>query len=460
VEILSAPQREERVPLRVLMRRYHFSVAGMAYVVTTMVLVLGAINAQNNLLFWLFGLAVAGLLVSGVLSGWSLMGLRIVRELPERATVGEPLRIRYTITNRNWLIPAFGLEVEELEATVPWFSAPARGDWQGRLPRVVTSVACVRPRGSLSVDVVVQPMRRGVATLNPVRVSSSFPFGITRKSVTFARAEPVLIRPRCAEVSSEALKDRSGVGATLGELRPSRTGTDFYALRDFQAGDTMRAVAWRASARLDRPVVRTYATPPGRRLWVMFDLPEPRAGDSPTLDTTLDTTPDTSEAVIEHVAGAAVHAVAQGREVGIVCRRGHSWIVLEPMRGGRRQIDLILDALARWGTGASASSTRADQAQSVQSHTDTADAQPAWGFASVLLVHAGESPTVAPPVAFVALRVQAAHSATAEASARTRSHAITPVRRVLRATHKLIFGEDGAPGAAPPRAPSVSGRAR
>src|SRR5262245_57070902 len=99
---------------RVIGRRYHFSVAGGAYIVTTMVMILGAFNGQNNLLFWLFGLAVAGLLISGVLSGSPLIGLRLSRESPGVCSVGQPVRFRYHLSSTNWIFPAFAMVVEEL----------------------------------------------------------------------------------------------------------------------------------------------------------------------------------------------------------------------------------------------------------------------------------------------------------------------------------------------------------
>jgi len=80
VRVITSPAGGHERWARVLGRNYHFHSPGLVYAVTTMVLVMGAINGQNNLLFWLFGLGVAGLLISGILSGGSLMRLDIERE--------------------------------------------------------------------------------------------------------------------------------------------------------------------------------------------------------------------------------------------------------------------------------------------------------------------------------------------------------------------------------------------
>jgi uncharacterized protein (DUF58 family) len=349
---------------RVVNRRYHFSAAGAAYVVTTMVMIVGAINGQNNLLFWLFGLGVAGLLVSGILSGSPLMGLRVRREAPAVGTVGQPLRVRYTLRSAKWIMPAFALVVEEVESARRWLGATHTAGWMGVLPRPAADVAYLAPRATLSVEAVVTPTRRGLAVLLPLRVSSSFPFGITRKSVAFADEHRVLVRPRPAEVPNELLRARGGVGVTTGSLTPSRTGMEFYSLRDYQPGDAVRAVAWRATARLDRPIVRTFATPPGERVWVVLDCAGATAGEV--------------ESVVSIAAGLATRAVTMGLDVGLL---GPDQRVLEPMRSGRRQVDQVLDRLALFDAA-----------------TPSEGGEPVWALSRAIVVHAGTAPHVHTPV--------------------------------------------------------------
>ena len=50
-------------------RRYHLNLPIVIYSVLLTLLSMAALNSQNNLLFWLCGLTVAGLLLSGLISG-------------------------------------------------------------------------------------------------------------------------------------------------------------------------------------------------------------------------------------------------------------------------------------------------------------------------------------------------------------------------------------------------------
>jgi len=319
---------------RVIARRYHFSMAGVAYAATTCVLVVGAVNGQNNLLFWLFGLAVAGLVVSGVLSGWGLMGLLVTRVTGTRGRVGERLPISYIVENRNRLVPGFGLFIEELEEARDWWFRPVHASVAPRATLPVASVAQAPVRERVRTDAGSVALRRGVVRPNIVRVSSSFPFGMTRKSVTWVAPGEVLIWPRKVDLAQRVLPPAPGLGDGRGGVRPSRTGDEFLSLREYRPGDSVRNVAWRASARTETPLVRVLGRPPGQRLWIRVD-------DTVGAD-------EAFELILAAAGSLAERSLEIGYEVGLA--DGAGGVVLEP-RGGVKQAEAILDALALWERG-------------------------------------------------------------------------------------------------------------
>lgn len=272
----TADARREVAPLggewaKVLSRRYHFSIASFAYIATTCVLVIGAVNGQNNLLFWIFGLAVAGLLISGTISGWSLMGIHVRRRIIAPTTAGEPFRVEYTIRNTNYLFGAFGLLLEELPEGRNWFGKRFAADWQERIAPIKTFVAHVPARSTIVVEGEALALRRGVAHLGPMRVSSTFPFGITRKSITLHQEDEALVRPQHVVLSPAVSLSGGEARAESRGLVRARAGDDMFALREYQDGDAPRSIAWRASARADRPIVRDPALRKGRRVWIVLD---------------------------------------------------------------------------------------------------------------------------------------------------------------------------------------------
>jgi len=301
-------------------RRYEPSWATVVFVVTTVFLAIGAINSQNNLLFWAFGIAVGGLLVSGIVSGAALMGVRLERHAPGLARVGEPVRVRYRLGNEARWFPALGLVIREV-------AGEAR---EG--PSLETGVGHVGPLRTATAAATFTPSGRGVLPMRRVSVSSTAPFGLLRKTLVFDCPGELVVGPRRIPL-------RSGVARPSGRLAGSQradrrrvgAGEEFFALREYQAGDSPRIIAWRSSARHGELVVRQMMPPSPPRCVVRL-LPI-NAG-----------TPDTLTERAVALAGSAVESAA---EAGMLVAFDAAWAgVSVPFRPGDAAIEGALTALA------------------------------------------------------------------------------------------------------------------
>ncbi|MFZ2873855.1 MAG: DUF58 domain-containing protein [Phycisphaerales bacterium] len=299
------------VGARVVSRRYHFHAPGVAYIATTIVLFAGAANAQNNLLFWLFGLCTAALAASGFISGGMLMRVRVERELPRVAQVGEPVFVRYRVANGSRIMPLMGLTIEELG-----------GAGQGRLTPVRAFVAHVPPGQSREVVAQAAGDARGSCELHRFRVWTTFPFGLMKKSVTFEQEAGVLVRPRVAEVVLPHMLEGRERGRSA--RQHAREGEEFHSLREYTAGDSARRIAWRPSARRDQEVVSERSV---------------QAAQSFHLRLVAEREGAVAEAVASAAAGLALVALRRGIGVGLEGA---------PPRATHGQ---ILDALSLWKPG-------------------------------------------------------------------------------------------------------------
>ncbi len=322
---------------QVLARRYHVHVPGLVYVGITVMLILGAINSQNNLLFWAFGLAVAGILVSGVLSGAALMGLSVERTLPARAVAGTPFPITYRVRHAGRFVPCFSLTIEELRGVRGWRGGVRAGStWWERLSRPAAFVAHVAPRSEATATAMVRPHAPGIATFDALRVSTTFPFGLTLKAVVFSAPESLVVRPWAAPVRADAA-EALGVRARHGtvDAMGRGQGDEFFGLREHAPGDGTRRIAWKASARAGQLLVRENAAFGARRVWLELgddvgEAPGPSRGRALSL-----------------AAGLAGRLRASGVEVGLLARWGDA--AIPPSRSVRHG-DAILDALGRLAT--------------------------------------------------------------------------------------------------------------
>jgi len=326
---------------------FHFP--GLIYVITTIVLVLGAINGQNNLLFIIFGLAVGGLIVSGILSGANLIGIHVDRVESRGGTggegaaagVGEEATLRYAIRNRNRLFSSFALIIEELPPSV---ERGASRSARRLLSPAAAFAAHVPARtsgrgasGIIEVEAHPLALARGAARINRFRVVSTFPFGLTKKALIFECADEVLIHPAPATILRPVIGTGSGEKATGGAVRAWRGGDDFYSLREFASGDSVRSVAWRASARTGTMLVKDASVPRSRRVLIEF---EPSPSDSAA-----------TERCLSAAAGLALDAMSKGYEVAIGERDGSMLMGFGPRggtSGGGARANAMLSVLARW----------------------------------------------------------------------------------------------------------------
>ncbi|MFM8731003.1 MAG: hypothetical protein ACKOGJ_00535 [Phycisphaerales bacterium] len=209
-------------------RRYHLHPPGLLYLLLVVVLGIAAANRPGNLLVWVFAAMLAGVLVSGILSGPTLMRLSAVRLLPRTARAGEPLVVGYAVSQRSRLWPAFALHVREREAP----------------PGSRAFVAHVGAGETVVAEAVFWPDRRGRMVLPSFRLETSFPFGLIRKSIRFDERGECLVLPRMVRLRADVLPELAGAGRSgaSSSLRVG-PGTDFVGLREYRPGDPMRHVA-------------------------------------------------------------------------------------------------------------------------------------------------------------------------------------------------------------------------
>jgi uncharacterized protein (DUF58 family) len=319
-------------------RRYELRLSGLVYVAITLLLALGAFNSQNNLLFWSFSFALAVLLVSGIVSGTMLMGIAVTRLAPARATAGRPFTIRYRVSNRNRLTPAFALAVTEAAGgTSAGAERRARGAFGrgGAVPMLAAAplafVEHVAPRGTAYAEAACRAVRRGLLRLDTIRVASAFPFGMVVKSLWFTAAAGIIVRPEPIAPPGDLRRQLAAAGSGGRAIPPAPGGgPEFFALREYVPGDRPRSIAWRASARQDRLLVRQTSPHAPLRMTVVLPL----SGSSEA---------GAAEAAIGRAAGLIGVLSEEGYEVGLSVPR---YGIDRSPRAGAAHAGRLLDDLA------------------------------------------------------------------------------------------------------------------
>ncbi|GGB38353.1 lipoprotein [Flexivirga endophytica] len=164
-------------------------------------------------------------------------------------------------------------------------SAGARGE---RMP--------VRLAAGEQTRLVVEltPTRRGDRRADRLTTRTSGPLGLAmrQRSVEVpgaVRALPAFPSRRHLPSRLAQLRQIDGRSA----VRTRGQGTEFDSLRDYVDGDDVRSIDWRATARRQHPVVRTWQPERDRRVVIVLDTSRTsagRIGDSTRLDVGMDAT--------------------------------------------------------------------------------------------------------------------------------------------------------------------------
>jgi uncharacterized protein (DUF58 family) len=245
-------------------------VPGLLYTGALALVAVAAMNNQNNLLFWVLGVLAAGLVVSAIISNLTIRALRIRRIDPQHGSVGEPLNVRYAVTNRGRLLSAFNLYVQD---ALPRESRDILLRPQDRNSPPRAWVMHVGTRETVHGEAIFWPTRRGKVTFDRVLVWSTFPFGIIRKSRAVVHPQHTLIYPMLYELRRgllQSITPKSLLGTKVSHH--TGAGDDYYGMREYKPGDSMRHIAWKRTARTDQLVTIERTSPSPAKLRVILDV--------------------------------------------------------------------------------------------------------------------------------------------------------------------------------------------
>lgn len=162
-----------------------------------------------------------------------------------------------------------------------------------RLPPAVDAVpeegvAAAMPRRGTPrrIQVGLRCNRRGIYRLRGWRVESDFPLGLLRSGRVFAEERSLTVYPRFTPLGKLQLpagrRYHPGGVALASNLGES---LEFIGDREYREGDNVRDIDWRATARLNRPIVREYRDEYFMRVAVILDThvpgeKDPQAGEA------------------------------------------------------------------------------------------------------------------------------------------------------------------------------------
>jgi uncharacterized protein (DUF58 family) len=234
--------------------------------------VLAGENAALVLALWL-AFVVILVAVDLAIAG-SPRAVTLDRVVPGRLRLGESALARLLVSNT-------GRRTLRVVVRDAW--EPSAG---ARLQRVRLRIA-VGERREVSTELT--PFRRGERRAAHVTLRSFGPLHLAARQATLAAPAAIRVLPAFASrkhLPSRLARLRELDGRTSVMIRGQ--GTEFDSLREYVRGDDVRSIDWRATARRDDLVVRTWRPERDRRVVIIIDsgrTSAARISNEPRIDT-------------------------------------------------------------------------------------------------------------------------------------------------------------------------------
>jgi len=251
-------------------RRVYLRLEGWYFLFVIVFVIGGAVLRNVNVLVALAGLMAAALILHWQLVLRSLSGIDVFRILPGRICAGDPLEVEVTVRHRGKRGTAWALEFADHFERVdpPDDSEPS--EVKLLFPRVVAGEELTR-RYACTLS------RRGVYRFSKARLASRYPLGLVEGMCFLDMPDRVVVYPAIGRLQRQwqALIEAEQTGQQSTRHKRGMSEGDFYALREWQSGDSRRWIHWRTSAKLGTLAVRQFEQRRSAAVALVLDLHHP-----------------------------------------------------------------------------------------------------------------------------------------------------------------------------------------
>jgi len=195
------------------------------------------------------------------------------------------------------------------------------------------AVVSLERGGTMPLSYTVRSPVKGDFRIGPVRVRSLDPLALGAEDAVLPTDARLVVAPTMEDLRRTKLQPRR-TRPWFGQVssRQLGEGTDFWGVREYTAGDEVRRINWKASARLDRLYTNEYEGERSGDVVIVVD-----ARRESFIGTETD---NPIEHGVRAALGIAEHVLASKNRVGLIVQREVlDWV---PPAFGRKQVAWVL----------------------------------------------------------------------------------------------------------------------
>ena len=189
----------------------------------------------------------------------SLAALRVRRQFTDHAFLGEHVSVSLELNNPSW----FPIPWLRLTETLPLELAPSE-----QFNRAYS----LRPRERVVIEYELYCARRGYYPLGPVRLVVGDLFGFSDAAGREDAQQFLTVYPRIIPLARLDLPSRLPHGTLSASRRIFEDPARLRGVREYQPGDNLRRIHWKASAHADTLLVKQFSPSISLESMVLLNL--------------------------------------------------------------------------------------------------------------------------------------------------------------------------------------------
>jgi uncharacterized protein (DUF58 family) len=270
----------------------------------------------------------------------SMKALAVQRRFVSHAFLGETIPVTLELRNSTRLL-------------IPWLRAsevlPPDLAAADQIRRVYT----LRPRERVVIDYRLHCSQRGYYAIGPLLLTSGDLFGFAGVQTRSEAVQHLTVYPRIIPLAGLALPSRLPFGVLASPQRMFEDPARLRGVREYQAGDSLRRINWKASAHSDALLVNQYSPAISLESMILLNLnaseyERQRRHDASEWAIVIAASLAAYLESRRQAVGLAVHGIdglpgaADASPTGVVSRSAAM-----PPRPGRQHLMKVLELLAR-----------------------------------------------------------------------------------------------------------------
>ncbi len=241
--------RLPRLPVTV-----EFTREGLIFIFLSLAIGAAAVNTGNNILYLIFSLMLGLIVVSGIMSRRILNGISSVIEFPSHIFSEVPANCFVSVVNHKTRLPSIGVRFALRDKGFPsadkyFFYIPAAA-------KVVAFLNVLFPQ-------------RGTYRLSEIELRTKFPFSFFIKVRRLTVNQTIRVYPKIYKIADDALARFSDGFAKESPYRGE--SPQLLHLRDYKPMDSSKRIHWKASAKIEKFLVKEFQRDQSLDFTVYFD---------------------------------------------------------------------------------------------------------------------------------------------------------------------------------------------